>query len=119
MKSHHKICCHPIRRCVGTALAAFVFIGSTCAALAAEKPPLAPDTVTPFSTDSRISASIEFGLRALAADIGKDIPRRLASVNEKISCVHKRVLFLRVNANCDVWGYVERSGPVSLSWVAG
>ena len=114
MKPHHKIYCHPIRRCIGAALAAVVLIGSTCAASAAENPPLVPDTMMPFSTDSRISASIEFDLRTLAADIERDIPRRLASVNEKISCVHKRVLFLRVNANCDVWGYVERSGSVSL-----
>jgi hypothetical protein len=28
--------------------------------------------------------------------------------------VHRRVLFFRVNANCDIWGFVERSGPVSL-----
>jgi hypothetical protein len=31
-----------------------------------------------------------------------------------VSCVHRRVLFWRVNANCDIYGYVERSGPVSL-----
>ncbi len=28
--------------------------------------------------------------------------------------MHRRVFIFRVNANCDVWGYVERSGPVSL-----
>ena len=28
--------------------------------------------------------------------------------------MHRRVLVFRVNANCDIWGYVERSGPVSL-----
>jgi hypothetical protein len=28
--------------------------------------------------------------------------------------VHRRVLFFRVNANCDIYGYVERSGGVSL-----
>src|SRR5580658_888903 len=89
-------------------------LGFCSAAVAADKPPLAPDSVAPFSTDSRISATVEFGLPALAADIDKDIPRRLASIDERVSCVHRRVLFFRVNANCDVWGYVERSGPVSL-----
>jgi hypothetical protein len=83
-------------------------------ALAAEKPPLAPDTVAPFSTQSRIAATIEFGLPALAADIQKDIPRRLATIDERVSCVHRRVLFFRINANCDIWGFVERSAPVSL-----
>jgi hypothetical protein len=83
-------------------------------AFAADKPPLAPDTVAPFSTDSRISATVEFGLHALASDIEADIPQRLASIDEQVSCVHRRVLFFRVNANCDIYGYVERSGPVSL-----
>jgi Domain of unknown function (DUF4403) len=80
----------------------------------AEKPPLIPDTVAPFTTESRISATIEFGLRALAEDIESDIPRRLASIDERVRCVHRRVLVFRVNANCDIWGFVERSGPVSL-----
>ena len=81
---------------------------------AADKPPLAPDTVAPFTTDSRISATIEFGLPALASEIERDIPRRLATIDERVSCVHRRVLFWRVNANCDIYGYVERSGGVSL-----
>jgi hypothetical protein len=108
------------RRCgkvVGSAragLAALGVIGLCSSALAAEKPPLAPDTVAPFSTDSRISATIEFGLPELASEIEKDIPRRLATIDERVSCVHRRVLFFRVNANCDVYGYVERSGGVSL-----
>jgi len=88
------------------------FLGST--AQAADKPPLAPDTVAPFSTDSQISATIEFGLSTLQADIDSHIPRRLATIDERVSCVHRRVLFWRVNANCDIYGFVERSGPVSL-----
>lgn len=98
--------------CIG--LGALWLAGLGATALAAEKPPLVPDTVAPLNTDSRISATIEFGLPALAADIEQDIPQRLATIDERISCVHRRVLFFRVNANCDVWGYVERSGPVSL-----
>lgn len=83
-------------------------------ASADEKPPLAPDTVPPFTTDSRLSATLEFGLPALASRIGEDIPRRLATIDERVSCVHRRVLFFRVNANCDIYGFVERSGSVSL-----
>nr|WP_218626146.1 DUF4403 family protein [Bradyrhizobium sp. dw_78] len=83
-------------------------------ALAAEKPPLSPDSTAPLATPSRISATIEFGLPALASAIEQDIPRRLATIDERISCVHRRVLAFRVNANCDVSGFVERSGPVSL-----
>jgi hypothetical protein len=73
-----------------------------------------PDTVAPFTTQSRISATIEFGLKALAEDIEGEIPRRLATIDERVNCVHRRVLVFRVNANCDIWGFVERSGPVSL-----
>src|SRR6478735_5549457 len=97
-----------------TGIAVLGLFGLCSAAHAADKPPLAPDTAVPFSTNSRLSASLEFSLPALAADIERDIPQRLASIDERISCVHRRVLFWKVNANCDVWGYVERSGPVSL-----
>ncbi|MDN3279431.1 DUF4403 family protein [Frankia sp. RB7] len=102
------------RRSALATLAVLGLFGFCSAAKAADKPPLAPDASVPFSTNSRLSASLEFGLPALAADIERDIPRRLASIDERISCVHRRVLFWKVNANCDVWGYVERSGPVSL-----
>lgn len=84
------------------ALAALTLVSFCSITSAADKPSLIPDTVAPFSTDSRISAAIEFGLPTLASDIERDIPRHLASIDEKISCVHRRVLFFRVNANCDV-----------------
>jgi uncharacterized protein DUF4403 len=104
----------PLVQSARASLAALGLAALCSPAFASEKPPLAPDSVAPFTTDSRISAAIEFGLRTLAGDIEEDIPRRLASIDERISCVHRRVLFFRVNANCDVWGYVERSGGVSL-----
>jgi Domain of unknown function (DUF4403) len=94
--------------------AALAMVGLLSNAVAAEKPPLAPDTVAPFATQSQISATIEFGLPALAAEIQKDIPRRLATIDERVSCVHRRVFVFRINANCDVRGFVERSGPISL-----
>lgn len=103
-----------LRRTCLAGFAALSLIGFGVAAHAADKPPLAPDTVAPFSTNSQLSAGLEFSLPALAADIERDIPQRLASIDEKIECVHRRILFFKVNANCDVWGYVERSGGVSL-----
>jgi hypothetical protein len=102
-------------RSVCAGLAALGLLGFSSNVFAADKPPVAPDTVAPFSTDSRISATVEFGLRTLASDIEANIPKRLASIDEQVSCVHRRVLFFRVNANCDIYGYVERSGGVSLS----
>ena len=112
--ARHQIGQRAFRYSALTGLAVLGLSGLCSAANAADKPPLAPDAVVPFSTNSRLSASIEFGLSALAADIERDIPQRLASIDERISCVHRRVLFWKINANCDVWGYVERSGPVSL-----
>jgi Domain of unknown function (DUF4403) len=102
------------RRLALAGMTAFGLATSSSFALADEKPPLAPDTVAPFTTDSRLSATIEFGLPSLASKIEEDIPRRLATIDERVSCVHRRVLFFRVNANCDIYGFVERSGPVSL-----
>jgi hypothetical protein len=83
-------------------------------ALAADKPPLAPDAPAPFATPSRISFGIEFGLPFLARQIERDVPRGLATFDERVTCVHRRVLFFRVNANCDIRGYIERTGPISL-----
>src|ERR1700742_1220692 len=97
-----------------TALAALSLAFLCSSAHAADKPPLAPDTVPPFSTVSRISASIEFGLPALATEIDRDIPRRLATIDERVSCVHRRGVFFRGNAHCDIYGYVERTAGVSL-----
>jgi hypothetical protein len=97
-----------------TALAAIGVAALGTTARADEKPPLAPDTVAPFTTDSRVSAAIEYGLSSLASRIEEDIPRRLSTIDEQVSCVHRRGMVFRVNANCDIYGYVERSGPVSL-----
>src|ERR1700742_96508 len=94
--------CFAVGRSARAGLAALGFMGLCSTAFAADKPPLAPDTVAPFTTDSRISATIEFSLPALAAEIDNDIPRRLATIDERVSCVHRRVLFFRVNANCDI-----------------
>ncbi|WP_234831177.1 DUF4403 family protein [Rhodopseudomonas palustris] len=90
-----------------------VVLWSTAAA-ASDKPPLAPDAVAPFTTESRISAAVEFGLPALASKIEQSIPRRLATIDERVACVNRRVIGFRVQANCDVDGYVERSGRVSI-----
>src|SRR5690242_15982458 len=107
----------PISAAIQSACASLAALGVimlSAPALATEKPPLAPDPMAPFTTDSRISASVEFALPALASEIDTEIPRRLATINERVSCVHRRVMMFRVNANCDVSGFVERSGPVSL-----
>src|SRR6202453_3551041 len=101
----------PVALLARVSLLAFAFAAP---ALAAEKPAESADSGAPLVTASRVSAPIEFGLPALAADIERDIPRRLATIDERVNCVHRRVFVFRVNANCDVWGFVDRTGPVSL-----
>jgi hypothetical protein len=82
-------------------------------AFAGDKPPVSPDPPSSLTTASRVSATIEFGLPAIAAAIERDIPKRLATIDERIGCVNKRVLVFRIRANCDVDGFVDR-GTMSL-----
>ena len=93
-----------------------VLLGSAsfaASAFAGDKPPVIPDTPSSLTTASRVSATIEFGLPAIASAIERDIPRRLATIDERIGCVNKRVLVFRIRANCDVDGFVDR-GAMSL-----
>src|ERR1700722_6537563 len=79
-------------------------------ALAGEKPPLLPDQPSALTTTSRVSAAIEFGLPSIASAVERDVPRRLATIDERIGCVNRRVLVFRIRANCDVDGFVDRGG---------
>ena len=83
-------------------------------AVAGEKPPVIPDQPSSLATPSRVSATIEFGLPAIASAIERDIPRRLATIDERIGCVNRRVLVFRIRANCDVDGFVDRGSDVAL-----
>jgi hypothetical protein len=82
-------------------------------ALAGEKPPVIPDAPSALTTPSRVSATIEFGLPSIASAIERDVPKRLATIDERIGCVNKRVFVFRIKANCDVDGFVDR-GAMSL-----
>ena len=82
-------------------------------AVAGEKPPVVPDQPSSLTIISRVSATVEFGLPAVASAIERDIPRRLATIDERIGCVNRRVLVFRIRANCDVDGFVDR-GALSL-----
>jgi uncharacterized protein DUF4403 len=82
-------------------------------ALAGEKPPVIPDAPVTLTTPSRVSATIEFGLPSIASAVERNVPRRLATIDERIGCVNKRVLVFRIRANCDVDGFVDR-GAMSV-----
>src|ERR1700761_465304 len=82
-------------------------------ASAGEKPPVIPDAPSALTTTSRVSATMEFGLPFIASAIERDVPKRLATIDERIGCVNKRVLVFRIRANCDVDGFVDR-GAMSL-----
>jgi hypothetical protein len=97
----------------GASLILFCAICFAGQAAAGEKPPVIPDQPSSLTTASRVSATIEFGLSAIASAIERDMPRRLATIDERIRCVNRRVFVFRVRANCDVDGFVDR-GPLSL-----
>jgi hypothetical protein len=82
-------------------------------ALAGDKPPVVADEPSALTTPSRVSATIEFGLPSIASAVERDVPPRLATIDERIGCVNRRVFVFRVRANCDVDGYVDR-GAMSL-----
>jgi Domain of unknown function (DUF4403) len=85
-------------------------------AFALEKPPLAPDQDTPLIIQSKVSAVLSFGARALADELDREVPRRLASFEDReTTCGHRRGFFRReVEIQCVVTGYIERTSPVYL-----
>jgi hypothetical protein len=96
--------------------AALVLLCTACfagAASAGEKPPVVPDAPSALTTASRVSATIEFGMPSIASAVERDVPKRLATIDERIGCVNKRVLVFRIRANCDVDGFVDR-GAMSI-----
>jgi Domain of unknown function (DUF4403) len=95
------------------ALALLCLTSFTGTAFAGDKPPLAPDQSAALTTPSRISATIEFALPSITSAVERDVPKRLATIDERIGCVNKRVFVFRIRANCDVDGFVDR-GAISL-----
>jgi hypothetical protein len=84
-------------------------------ASASSKPPLSPDADAPAVASSTVSATLEFGLEALDRALERDVPKRIATFNDRVtSCWHRRFLRKEVNIACLYSGYVERTGGVSL-----
>src|SRR5277367_671110 len=110
MARYHRAKRKYLRHACVIALCMASFAGT---ALAVERPPVLPDQPSSLTTASKVSATVEFGLPAIASAIERDIPRRLATIDERIGCVNRRVLVFRVRANCDVGGFVDR-GALSL-----
>jgi Domain of unknown function (DUF4403) len=97
----------------GVCLVLFCAISFAGPVVAGEKPPVIPDQPSALTTASRVSATVEFELSTIDSAIERDMPRRLATIDERIGCVNRRVLVFRIRANCDVDGFVDR-GPLSL-----
>ncbi len=96
------------------ALVLIAMLGGT-AAVANDKPPLAPDAAAPATAPASISAELQFDLAALDRALEQRVPRRLASFRDRTtSCWHRRIFGRMVNVDCTYSGYVERIGPISL-----
>lgn len=82
---------------------------------AGDAPPFVADQPSTATTESSISATIQFFIPALDRALERKVPRRLASFNDRgSSCWHRRILGRMVNIDCAYSGYVERKGPISL-----
>jgi Domain of unknown function (DUF4403) len=97
-------------------IGAIIAMAVASSALAAEKPPLAADQDMPLVVQSRVSAVLSFSAHALAEELDREIPRRLASFDDQLTtCGHRRGFFRRqVDIQCVVTGYIERTAPVYL-----
>jgi hypothetical protein len=65
---------------------------------------------------SKVSAVLSFSAHVLAEELDREVPRRLASFDDRLTtCGHRRGFFRRqVEIQCVVTGYVERTAPVYL-----
>ena len=97
-------------------IAAIVATTMVNPAFALVKPPLSPDQDTPLIVQSKVSAVLRFSARALAEELDREVPRRLASFDDReTTCGHRRGFFRReVDIQCVVTGYIERTSPVYL-----
>src|ERR1700723_1000418 len=112
----------PFKKCSTRAFRCLCIVGAIAAitrvnpAFALEKPPLSPDQDTPLVVQSKVSAVLSFSARALADELDREVPRRLASFEDReTTCGHRRGFFRReVDIQCVVTGYIERTSPVYL-----
>jgi hypothetical protein len=112
----------PFKKCSPRAFRCVCIVGAIAAirlvnpAFAAEKPPLAPDQDTPLVVQSRVSAVLSFSARALAEELDRTMPRRLATFDDQLTtCGHRRGFFRRqVDIQCFVTGHIERTAPIYL-----
>ena len=112
----------PFKKCSTRAFRCLCIVGAIAAitlvnpAFAAEKPPLAPDQDTPLVVQSRVSAVLSFSARALAEELDRTMPRRLATFDDQLTtCGHRRGFFRRqVDIQCFVTGHIERTAPIYL-----
>ena len=112
----------PFKKCSSIAYRCLCVVGAIAAitlvnpAFGAEKPPLAPDQDTPLVVQSKVSAVLSFSARALAEELDRTVPRRLATFDDQLTtCGHRRGFFRRqVDIQCFVTGYIERTAPIYL-----
>lgn len=89
--------------------------GALPAAQADDQSPKMVAPAAPMTAQAKISAAIDFSIPALDRAIGRHVPRRLASFNDRRSrCWHRRIFRREVDIACEYSGFVERTGAISL-----
>jgi hypothetical protein len=116
VRNSPKHCQHSIRT-HGTALLMGLFLCTLASrpVLAFEKPEFAPSQAAAEIMPSQVSAVLQFSMASLAAELDRQVPKRLATFNERAArCWHKHLLGMEVNIDCVYTGFIERTGPVAL-----
>jgi len=104
------------RHLVGAVAAlAFTLVRILLPAQATDQPPMQAGSASPTTVTARISATLEFGIRALDRALDEQVPRRLATFDDRTTrCWHRRIFRREVDVDCVYSGFVERTGPISL-----
>jgi hypothetical protein len=76
---------------------------------ASDKPPLSPDPTETYVLPSHVSATIRFSGAALARELDSQVPRRLATFEDRLTGCGRRG-----RMECIYSGYVERTAPIYL-----
>lgn len=100
---------------VFAAVLALALNGIAPLARADDPAPKEPSATAAMTAQSKISAIVEFGLPALDRALEQQIPRRLATFEDRTTrCWHRRMFRREIDIDCAYSGFVERTGPISL-----
>ena len=104
---------HPL--CMLASVVALTAAMPLLPARADDAPAMQAAQPAPMTAQSKISATIEFGIPALESALERHVPKVLANFDDRTTrCWHRRMFRREVDVDCVYSGMVERTGPISL-----